>query len=232
VTSPLHVEYFSDLLCVWAYVGQARLDQVVLDFGSRVTISHHYVSIYGDAQTRIDTFAPGGTAESRERFAEHVHEITGRFEQTRPDPRIFREVSPKSSNQAHLVLCALRAAIQTGAIEDERGALVGAMTRGLRLAFFERARDIGRLSVIFEELEAADIPRAPVESALEDGRAMAQLSYDLKQVDLQKIAGSPTYVLDGGREKLFGNVGYRIIQANLEELLERVANGTRGASWC
>lgn len=231
MSGPLHIEYFSDLLCVWAYVGQARLDQVAADFGSKVHVFHHYVSIYGDAHTRIDAFAPGA-ANVRERYADHVLEVAGRFEHTKPDPRIFREVSPRSSNQAHLVLCALRSAIQAGAIEDERGALVGAMTRGLRLAFFERARDIGRVSVLLEELEAADIPRAPIEAALEDGRAMAQLSQDLKQVELQKIAGSPTYVLDGGREKLFGNVGYRIVQANLEELLERATHGTRGVSWC
>lgn len=231
MSGPLHIEYFSDLLCVWAYVGQARLDQVTTDFGARVQVTHHYISIYGDAHARIDAFAPGD-GNVRERYADHVLEVASRFDQTKPDPRIFREVSPRSSNQAHLVLCALRSAIEAGALEDARHSLVDAMTRTLRLAFFERARDIGRMSVLLEELEAAAIPRGPIEAALEDGRAMAQLSQDLKQVELQKIAGSPTYVLDGGREKLFGNVGYRIVQANLEELLERATHGTRGVSWC
>jgi hypothetical protein len=37
-------------------------------------------------------------------------------------------------------------------------------------------------------------------------------------------------ILNQGRQKLFGNVGYRIIEANIQELL-REANPDQ-ASWC
>ncbi len=44
------------------------------------------------------------------------------------------------------------------------------------------------------------------------------------------IEGSPILVLNEGRHKLYGNVGFRIIQEHIEEML-RVAGGDQ-ASWC
>ena len=44
-----------------------------------------------------------------------------------------------------------------------------------------------------------------------------------------KLEGSPTYLLDNGRQKLYGNVGYRVLEANVQELIER-PEGI--ASWC
>ena len=43
------------------------------------------------------------------------------------------------------------------------------------------------------------------------------------------IDGSPTYILNEGRQKLYGNVGYRVIEANIQELL---ADPGERASWC
>ena len=44
------------------------------------------------------------------------------------------------------------------------------------------------------------------------------------------IQGSPSFVLNEGRQKLFGNVGFRILDANIQELLR--APQTEQASWC
>ena len=44
-----------------------------------------------------------------------------------------------------------------------------------------------------------------------------------------RLDGSPTYLLNQGRQKLYGNVGYKIIEANVEEVLRRPAEA---ASWC
>jgi len=45
-----------------------------------------------------------------------------------------------------------------------------------------------------------------------------------------RIEGSPSFVLNEGRQKLYGNVGFRIIEANIQELLR--APGTDQVSWC
>lgn len=46
----------------------------------------------------------------------------------------------------------------------------------------------------------------------------------------EPLDGSPTFVLNDGRQKLFGNVAFRIIEANIREMLQ-APNETQ-ASWC
>ncbi len=58
---------------------------------------------------------------------------------------------------------------------------------------------------------------------------MAALMQDYQTSKLQSIKGSPSYVIDGGRQTLYGNVGYRVLLANVEELLK---NPIGEASWC
>ena len=65
---------------------------------------------------------------------------------------------------------------------------------------------------------------------LDDGRAHAALSADYKEAENLGVKGSPTMILNEGRQKLFGNVGYRIIEVNIQELL-REPNPDQ-ASWC
>jgi hypothetical protein len=44
------------------------------------------------------------------------------------------------------------------------------------------------------------------------------------------IEGRPSFVLNEGRQKLYGNVGLRIIEENIQELL-RVADGDQASWW-
>jgi len=55
------------------------------------------------------------------------------------------------------------------------------------------------------------------------------LSNDLRSAHELGVKGSPTWVLNEGRQVLYGNVGYRILSANIEELLK---NPGSEASWC
>jgi hypothetical protein len=52
---------------------------------------------------------------------------------------------------------------------------------------------------------------------------------DTEKKELLKLEGSPSYILNDGRQKLYGNVGYRVIEANVTELLEHDDNQL---SWC
>ena len=73
------------------------------------------------------------------------------------------------------------------------------------------------------------LPRVLIEEQLTNGEAMAALCSDLELRDTHRLEGSPTYLLNSGRQKLYGNVGYRIIEANVLELLEQPQGQ---ASWC
>ena len=65
---------------------------------------------------------------------------------------------------------------------------------------------------------------------IKSGRAHAALATDYKEAENSGVQGSPTFILNEGRQKLFGNVGYRIIEANIEELLRQPSADQ--ASWC
>ena len=48
--SAIEITYFSDVLCIWAYVAQARIDAVKKKFGDTVQIKHQFcyrVRAYG-----------------------------------------------------------------------------------------------------------------------------------------------------------------------------------------
>jgi len=44
------------------------------------------------------------------------------------------------------------------------------------------------------------------------------------------VRGSPTLLLNQGRQKLYGNVGYGVIEATIQELLREPDAGE--VSWC
>lgn len=225
----LPIIYFSDVLCVWAYAAQARLDELYRKLGDRVSIEYRFLNIYGDVQRRI--LERGEGSDPRAHYARGIHAVAKRFAHTKIHPDVFTKVVPRTGNQAHAVLGAVRELIAQGEIDDPAGDRIASLSRRIRLAFFEEAQDVGATDVLLRILSEEGVPTAPVERSLRDGTALAELGRDLLTSDAMKVEGSPTYVLDGGREKLFGNVGYRIIEANVTELLGS-RGGSHGASWC
>ena len=53
--SAVEVTYFSDVLCVWAYISQARVGAVKEKFGDIVRIKHQFCSVFGDTARKITT---------------------------------------------------------------------------------------------------------------------------------------------------------------------------------
>jgi hypothetical protein len=99
----------------------------------------------------------------------------------------------------------------------------------LREAFFSRCADVSKRSQLLEVAEQVGLSAARVEAFLDSGDAHAALCEDLELAREQSVRASPTLVFNEGRQRLTGNVGYRIIEANVRELLERPAGQH---SWC
>lgn len=70
-------------------------------------------------------------------------------------------------------------------------------------------------------LQWLGIPLAQVEQVIANGDAFAALALDMEEQKNRMIEGSPTLIMNEGRQRLYGNVGYRAIAANVQELLER-----------
>ena len=99
-----------------------------------------------------------------------------------------------------------------------------------RCGFFRDCRDIARWGVQCELAEALGVDINAIEKLIHEGHAFARLAADYQDADKMRIEGSPSFVLNEGRQKLYGDVGFRIIEANIQELL-RAPAGDR-ASWC
>ena len=227
--APIAIDYFSDLLCIWAYVAQARLDEVRRRFAERVLVRARFCPIFGDTARRIgEGWRERGGYDG---FNAHVREVAGRFDHIAVHPRLWLDVRPASSAGAHLYVKAMQVA-EAGAAHDDGGAPPASdrLAWAFRLAFFRDCRDIARLEIQDDVARGLGLPLAAIHDAIASGQAHAALADDLEARDALRIEGSPTLVLSDGRQKLYGNVGYRVIEANIQELLKEPDAGQ--ASWC
>jgi predicted DsbA family dithiol-disulfide isomerase len=215
----LIVDYYTDILCVWAWIAQKRIDELNKTLGNKIELKCYYVDIFGDVPTKIDTQwqSKGGYVG----FAEHIQKSASAFEYAHINPKIWTEIRPTTSANAHLVLKAVEITY------DKKKSIEMALK--FRTAFFVDGLDIGNLNVLYNLVTANGLDRNTVNTSIGDGSAMASLMGDYQKSKEQNIKGSPSYVIGDGRQTLYGNVGYRVILANIEALLE---NPTAEASWC
>lgn len=95
------------------------------------------------------------------------------------------------------------------------------LAQKIRHAFFVDGKDISQLSVLFTLIEELGYEVNEVKAAINDGRAIAALMADYQQAKLLSLKGSPTYIIDNGRQVLYGNVSYKVLLANIEEHLRQ-----------
>jgi hypothetical protein len=200
---------------------------------SQVRVSYHFVTLFGATGQRIgEGWKERGGFNG---FSDHVLEVCAGFPHVEINPQVWKSCIPKTSATGHLFLKAAQNLEAAGelshepVIEFDGHSIVEELAWRLRCAFFRDAIDIGRLSNLYPIGEALGIPQAAITEQLDNGAAFAALEADAGLKELHRLEGSPTYLLNNGRQKLYGNVGYRIIEANIAELLERPESQ---ASWC
>ncbi|MGZ3273053.1 MAG: DsbA family oxidoreductase [Caulobacteraceae bacterium] len=217
--------YFSDVLCVWAYIAQLRLDEAQAQFGEQIAVEKRFCSVFGDTARKMQT--QWAAKSGYEGFNAHLRQAVQAFPEVELNPDIWLTVRPSSSVSPHLFLKATQLAEAQGALQPGDS---DRLTRALRAAFFAQARDVSDWTMQREVAENAGVALPPVEALIRSGQAFAALASDYQDAEAMHIKGSPSFVLNEGRQKLYGNVGYKIIEANIQELL-RDPNPDH-ASWC
>ncbi len=219
MNSPLVIEYYTDILCVWAWIAQRRIDELKKELQNQIEFQYCFVDVFGDVPAKID--AQWKEKGGYEGFAEHVQKSAAVFEYAYINDKVWREIRPTTSANAHLMLKAIEAIYGMGQCIN--------MALNFRKAFFVDAQNIGDLEVLFGLVEANGLNQKLIIKSINDGTAMAALMHDYQKSYQQGIKGSPSFVIDGGRQTLYGNVGYRVLLANVEELLKKPNDE---ASWC
>ncbi|GAB5450832.1 MAG: hypothetical protein Hals2KO_11600 [Halioglobus sp.] len=215
----LSVNYFSDVLCVWAWIAQRRVEELSAQFGDSITIVHRYMDIFGAVDQKMDN--QWGQRGGYDGFAAHVSDAVDGFDHAPVHPETWRSNRPQTSGNAHLIIRAV------GLAEGE--AVATAFARNVRGAFFEHAVNIADWNALLRLLDDDQLSRQRVLGHIEDGSAMAALLSDYQAARNLNLKGSPSYVMNDERQILYGNVGYRVLSANVEELLKQV---NHEASWC
>lgn len=216
---PILIDYYTDVLCVWAWIAQPRLEELHRQWGSQIGIHHRYIDIFGNARSKIP--AQWGSDDGYQKFHDHIVHSAEPYDHSDIHPDIWTRVRPNSSVTAHLILKAI------DIVGDEKQ--VDEMSGKMREQFFVRAVDIGNLEILLNMSVDIGLSRNDLLSVLHDGQAMAALSADLRSARDNSIKGSPSWVLNNGRQILYGNVGYRILSSNIEELIK---HPVEEASWC
>lgn len=220
----LHISHYSDVLCVWAYVSQIRINELIDNFGDKVELEYLLFPVFGNAIDKIDQSWEG--KGGRKAFGEHVKGVVDQFGHLPVHEEIWLKDAPVSSLPSHLYLCAAQFGEQNGTLAEDSFAVLAWQ---IRTAFFAEARDISSVAVIHEIIEEQQMPLKEFESAITSGRAYAVLSGHMKRAMDNVIKASPTMTFNEDRQRLTGNVGYRIIEANVRELLERPETQQ---TWC
>lgn len=218
MNDPLIIQYYSDVLCVWAWIAQKRIEELQKTFGSSIDFNYHYVDIFSDVpnKMRISWHEKGGYAG----FSNHVKESASQYDAL-IHPDVWTKIKPTTSANPHLYIKAIELAY------DASEAITFSLL--VRKHFFEQAKDISDLNVLSELAKLHHLEPQKINEKIMSGLAIASLMGDYQTAGKKGIKGSPSYVIDGGRQTLYGNVGYRVLHANIEEMLKKPQHE---ASWC
>ncbi len=224
--APIHISYFSDVLCVWAYIAQIRLDELKATFQGDIEIEMHFVSVFGNAREKLEkNWRDRGGFQG---YSDHVREVGKKFDHITLHPDLWTGVRPSSSMSCHLFLHGIQLLEVKGIVPKSEKYFEQA-TAAFREAFFAKAMNISDRSVQFTIAEELGLPIAAIQEQIDSGEAYAQLSKDFDLVKEHTVSVSPTLIFNEGRQRLNGNVGYRVIEANIRELLH---NPPGEESWC
>ncbi|MEH6826167.1 MAG: DsbA family protein [Motiliproteus sp.] len=208
-TPALQIDYYTDLLCIWGWIAQRRNDEVKQQWGGRVQINPHFTDIFGDRAGRMAQ--QWGDRGGYAGFADHVQQAAAPYKTAPVHADVWRRVRPTSSFPAQLIVKA--SALSAGRAAAE------ALELTLRQQFFIDAVDISCWDNLIDIAANAGLDRSALHAEINQGRAAAALMADYQKARQQQVKGSPSWVMNDGRQVLYGNVGYRVLSANIEELL-------------
>ena len=221
----IRIFYFSDVLCIWAYIAQIRLEELKIAFPENVVIDYHFVPVFGNAREKLENGwrDRGGLTG----YQNHVKAIASKFEHISVHPDVWSRV-PASSMSAHLFLKAVQM-LEIKGLVPESDKVLERTAWAFREAFFTKLADISDRKVQFEIAESLGLDVTLIQEQIDNGEAYALLSKDFDLIKEHQVSVSPTLIFNEGRQRLNGNVGYRVIEANIRELLN---NPPSEQSWC
>ena len=227
------VLYFTDILCVWAYIAQVRINELKIKFGSKVIFKEHFVSVFGAVEQKMEQNwgAKGGVAA----YCKYIQEVALNYSHVEIHRDIWTKNIPTTSGSCHILLKAIQILESrnelslVGNLKNPENTVFATVAWELRVAFFRDLLDISSYEVQMGIVEKLGLSIEKIQKVIGSGAAHAALDCDFQLKEKHGVIGSPSLILNEGRQIIYGNVGYRVIEANIQELLNQSENQ---ASWC
>jgi predicted DsbA family dithiol-disulfide isomerase len=177
--SVVRISYFSDVLCIWAYIAQARIDAVKEKFGDTVRLDHRFCSVFGNTALKVtSTWRDKGEYAG---FNAHLRNVALQFPHIEVHPDIWLKTRPPTSASAHLFMIT----VQQWQHQQERDgqgepatSIFDKVAWAFRCAFFRDCRDIARWDVQCDLAEGLGVDIEAIEKRIHDGTAFARLATD------------------------------------------------------
>uniref|UniRef100_Q31FA3 DSBA-like thioredoxin domain-containing protein n=1 Tax=Hydrogenovibrio crunogenus (strain DSM 25203 / XCL-2) TaxID=317025 RepID=Q31FA3_HYDCU len=221
MTKKIKITFLGDLLCIWAYSTHALLKKLKHEYANCIEIDYRFISVFGDAEKFIDNgwHDKGGYSG----FSNHLQTVASELGYINVNSVIWNDCKPKTSSMAHLYMKAIQLWEQKNMSSSDSQNPPKRKSEEvlwqMRVLFFEQGKDISNTKILDNLLKNANIDSEQITPFLEDGSAMASLLSDYELKPQLKLDGSPTLLLNANRQKLYGNIGYEVIKANIEALL-------------
>lgn len=210
--------YFTDVLCIWAYIAQQRMDRLKQDFAGRLQVSEHFLPVFGAVNKKMqDNWKNKGGIKA---YSQHVTEVAKDFKDITVADNIWLTNTPSSSISCHLFIKAAELSL----INNENDSTpvnnkLSQLIWQLRVEFFQNVVDVSNLKEQFSIANSLGFSIIEIQGFIESGEAMAALDIDRQIKEHHNLKGSPSIILNEGRQILYGNVSCDVISANVQALL-------------
>jgi len=102
----IKLKHFSDILCIWAYIGQIRLDKLKIKFTNEIEIDYHFIQVFGAVENKMkETWGAKGGISA---YAEHVKDVASKYPHVIIHPELWSKNIPSSSASCHVFLKAIQ----------------------------------------------------------------------------------------------------------------------------
>ena len=230
------IEYFSDVLCIWSYGGQVRIDELKKNYPGQLIFHYRFLPLFASTSHRMS--CEWGHRGHYSGFNKHLKGIMDQWDHIEMHPDVWLKNVPASSVNAHLYLVAIRILERDGIIskddrhEFQRHSLFEQTIWQIREAFFHHNLNIADINVLDSIASDLHLPVDQIRQLIDTGHAQAELCQDFDAKETYQVPGSPTFIFNSGRQRLYGNVGYRILEANFRELLLEDDLDFNDPAWC
>ncbi|WP_413452688.1 DsbA family oxidoreductase [Georgenia phoenicis] len=189
MTSPIHVDIWSDIACPWCYIGKRRFEEGVAAFDGDVTVTYHSFELAPD--TPVDFEGSAADFLSRHKGMPHA-QVEQMLEQvTAIAAEVGLEYDYAAVRQTKTLLAheALHHARQHGRQLE--------LVERLFRAYFVEGRHVGKVEELVALGADAGLDPEALRTALEEGTHSEAVAADIAQARAYGIQGVPFFVIGG-----------------------------------